>query len=282
MKIVILGLAKTGTTGLFYKIKNSLGADTLCFFEPQKIEIDKLGNTKNVLVKELLWSKDRNYSIYPSFDKKILIVRDPRDYFISSLIYSSFFHGSFISKEVLSRVFSIIQQKENNSDLVSFMNLVEELKQSVSNKPDRLIMWKDQINRFMNFHRDHQDFFVFKYEDLVKQDFVKLEEYLGLKLSGSSDVDVSLSRVVRSKKSNNWKSWFTTQDVSYFQNYVKEFMMTYSYFCDWELNNDRSIPKAEASEYIIKLLKERVASGSSKDVTIPIIKSFFELKKINL
>lgn len=38
MKIVIFGLAKSGTTALFYKIKNSLPPDTVCLFEPRSFD----------------------------------------------------------------------------------------------------------------------------------------------------------------------------------------------------------------------------------------------------
>jgi len=35
MKLVIFGLSKSGTTALFYRLKDSLRGGTVCLFEPQ-------------------------------------------------------------------------------------------------------------------------------------------------------------------------------------------------------------------------------------------------------
>ena len=92
MKILVLGIPKTGTTFTFYLIKESLPDDYDFFFEPVHHDNwhEKISKCDKVLVKDLfVLAKNSNYysKSYSGFTKKISIVRDPRDRLISSFFF---------------------------------------------------------------------------------------------------------------------------------------------------------------------------------------------------
>jgi hypothetical protein len=77
MKIVIFGLAKTGTTGLFYQLRRSLRGSVTELFEPMAYTPGIDSNTTHTLAKVLIGLKGLDYASFDEFDKKILILRDP-------------------------------------------------------------------------------------------------------------------------------------------------------------------------------------------------------------
>ncbi len=88
MDIVIVGLPKSGTTGLFYKIRNSLVGSVRAHFECHAAPDLNVGQDDHVLAKVLYRSDAGFLSSFEKFAKKIAIVRDPRDRLVSSVLYS--------------------------------------------------------------------------------------------------------------------------------------------------------------------------------------------------
>ena len=85
MKILIAGAPKTGTTALFYRIKNSLDGGVREMFEPRGYVAEPGDGACHVLAKVLLDPLiDLDMESFSSFEKKIGIVRDPRDRLISA------------------------------------------------------------------------------------------------------------------------------------------------------------------------------------------------------
>jgi hypothetical protein len=94
LKILIIGQPKTGTSALFFKIKNSFPGESKCLFEPQPEEIaaiDVISHPQEipVLAKVLLLNDGRQWHEYiRRFEKTIFLTRDPRDRLVSALLYS--------------------------------------------------------------------------------------------------------------------------------------------------------------------------------------------------
>jgi hypothetical protein len=87
MKIVVAGLGKTGTTALFCKLKQAMPPDTLCLFEPRGYRAPS-NHVAHILAKDLFgYDKTINVASFQSFDKRILMVRDPRDTLVSRVLY---------------------------------------------------------------------------------------------------------------------------------------------------------------------------------------------------
>ncbi|HRY36259.1 MAG TPA: sulfotransferase family 2 domain-containing protein [Candidatus Magasanikbacteria bacterium] len=131
MKILILGLAKTGTTALTYAIKNSLPAYEV-IFEPKDLSLVDT-DKKNIIVKYLLsgkkWPTDKKY--LDRFDKKILIVRHPFDQFISAILYSCYDWEVFWQDDNLKKIVEILKNKARHpaktslSEIISVFNKIK-------------------------------------------------------------------------------------------------------------------------------------------------------------
>jgi hypothetical protein len=137
MKIVIFGLAKSGTTAVFYKIKNSLPPDTVCLFEPQSFDpgaVRKKGiksllsrrRERDVLAKVLPFRPHCSADVdgFSHFERPILIVRDPRDRLISRLLYGVY-NSDFCQYDDKVKAFlEVLEQKETDPSSVPLKTLL--------------------------------------------------------------------------------------------------------------------------------------------------------------
>lgn len=255
MKILIYGLPKTGTTGLYFLIKNSQNNEGCFLFEPDYNTLSNaLMNHDSLLVKTLVGQ--RCEALFDKFDKKILIIRDPRDWVISSFLYSTALHKIYDNNLFISVMLNLLSKKQKDTLFISFQNLV---KYEVKGQ----LPWKDNIylsdilfNNLINYHKQQQNtFFIFKYEDFIQRNLSQLEQYLGIKLIGSSDVSNDFKRVERTKNYGDWKKWFTPDDVEYFKPIFKEYMDYFGY-TDWELPVEQIISPSHGSTYVLRLVSE--------------------------
>jgi hypothetical protein len=248
MKIVVVGLAKSGTTGFLYKIKNSLSGDIKVLFERKEYNNQE---ADTVIAKCLLGHK-LNIDSFAVFDKKILIVRDPRDRMISSFLYLMFASNKYESEKEIKRIISLLIKKEKNPSSISFVDLAK----TVFSKNFFKSQYINRIKIFNRFYREHPDYFIVSYEDFIDNKLGALEDYLGFKLNGSSEVASVLSRVVRTKSYGSWKNWFTKEDVIFFKDLCSGFMLKHGFF-DWELNKKQEILPEHCSDYVIRVVNDR-------------------------
>jgi len=241
-KIIVLGLPKTGTTALFFKIKNSLPKNIKCLFEPKKYIEEKEDSEKGVIAKVLFGHIDIDF--FSSFDKKILIVRDPRDWCISRFLYSVFYVGNYKNGNFIKEKIELLKKKEKSPGKVLLKDC---MKENLSKPLDKVI----------DFQKTHKDFFILKYEDFVDDKLPDLENYLGFKLTGTSKVPESFKRVERTKDYGDWKNWFTEEDIEYFKPMFERYMKEYNYWDDWKLNEKQVILPEYASEYAKRIVNER-------------------------
>lgn len=256
MKILILGLPKTGTTALYAKIKNSISGEVECMFEPRNYEKT---DSKDVLAKVLFSTVETNYDSFLEFDKKIILVRDLRDWIISSALYGfSYGKKCFRDSEASLEILKLLRQKEKDPDSVSMVKLFNSIRFGPNsnfeiNVNNRMLL----LNRFIDFHDSNRDFFLLRYEDFIDGNLGDLEDYLGFKLVGSSDVGANLRRVVRTKGYGNWKNWFTDEDVNKFRPIFEVFMNRYGYLDDWKTNLVKKIDPEHCTVYALRNLNER-------------------------
>ena len=271
-KILIAGMAKTGTTGLFFKISNSLiaceeaASKTKTLFEPTSYS-----GTENerVLAKILLaaktpltmWgekSKAVNYADFKKFNCKILILRDPRDRLISTLLYSTRGQNFCTNPEHLNPFLALLKKKEGDPASVSVLELIEARLCSTNSS---LQLWKERLtanlNHFLDFRRNQSDFFNYKYEDFIQEKTQALEDFLGFPLTGEAVVEKSFNRVVRTKKSGDWQNWFLEDDVCFFRPIFKDFMQELGYENSWSLPAHQVVLPAHGSEYVRNNLRRK-------------------------
>jgi hypothetical protein len=246
--ILVTGNPKTGTTAVYYSIKNALPLNTVCLFEPEhrKLRLPKEIKTP-LLVKSFVPASE----VYDHFDRKILIVRDPRDRIISQMLYRPY---NIISQEkitaevcdqMLQEMIRLLHRKELDPGSVS----AREIRELLDIEPIN-----DHLDKLIDYHQNRPDVFVYKYEDYIDGHLEKLNKYLGLKVDKVGNVPEK--RVIRSKSYGNWKDWFTPSDVEFFRPMVKDYMQMFGYRDDWELNSKPVIDPAINSNYVINLIEE--------------------------
>ena len=160
--ILVTGVPKTGTTIVYHSIRMALPQNALCLFEPEHRNLllpDQI-NTP-VLVKSFIPAS----LAYDHFDKKILIIRDPRDQIISQMLYRPYniITQKLIlpeekSRRVLQEIMSLLHQKELDPG-------------SVSVKEIRSLLEIEDIGQYgnnqMEYYEKRPSTFIYKYEDCI-------------------------------------------------------------------------------------------------------------------
>jgi len=250
MQILITGIGRTGTTGLFSKVKNSLPENNQFLHEPKVV--NSLG--KNCLVKLNIFRVMEN-PILLTIPKKILLIRDQRDRIISSLLFGLF--QTWEGKEKrLFKVLDLLKQKESSPESLSVLKLHEHLHPNW----DLRNQAKKYCKGLIKFSRE-QKVLVYYYEEFVKQNFKPLEDYLGLPLSGSSDLG-KRKYVLRTGSSGDWGNWFCKEDIDFFRPLLQKYMEIFGYEDNWNLKSPQRIPPEVASDYVLKIVNDlRLRNG---------------------
>ena len=163
--IIIFGQPKSGTTALYYKIKQSICNDYHCLLEPNEEKLKDVKTFKGPILVKNINIEYNNY--FNDFEKKIFIVRDPRDLIVSILLYAAGYHKipeSNRSYNDIIKSFDLLRKKETYPNTVSILDLFKEL-----------YMWDEieimslihQIgNKVLEYDKNIENYFVIKY---VKQ-----------------------------------------------------------------------------------------------------------------
>lgn len=255
MKIVIAGQYKSGTTAILTKIRSAMPASTLVLFEPRGYEAS---TASDVLAKILIDNPDYvDFASFDSFDRKILIVRDPRDNMVSRVLYRIFEHPDFcLDDDKVAQFVGLLRKKEADPKSVSLLELIGLFNRLKG--VDTLGRLTKRATRGLEFHAERPDYFVYRYEDLVQSAFAPLESYLGLRLThGAATVDRAVGRVTRTKGSGDWRNWFLEADVAFFRPHFATYMEHYGYGVDWSAAENPVVRPDHASEYVLRLVQEK-------------------------
>ena len=255
--VLIAGLAKSGTTALFYKIKEVMPADTYCMFEPKQFDATEAAGKDSLLAKVLLVGTEPE--TFNHFKKKILIVRDPRDRIVSGALYRVFNAPEFCKNEAkVAEFVDALCKKEASPSSVSTLELIQLGDRLIGT--EHLPLIADAVKTLVTFRRAHPDFFIYRYDDLVLGKFDELSRYLGIELSDEKPtVAAELSRVTRTQGSGDWQHWFAAEDVAYFRPLLESYMRELGYDDDWILASEPYIAPVHASEYVTQIVKDRIA-----------------------
>jgi hypothetical protein len=274
VKIVIFGLGRTGTSALFYKIKEALPRNTVCLFEPKTSKAPRVwlqsaaltarfGTRPHWLAKVLPFGEQvtADAAGFEHFDKQILTVRDPRDQMISLVLYQ-IYDVQADCREAMARVMlSALRAKEASPRAVPFLHLVDAYN-SLSGSADRR-SWLDRykmhaVDTPMQFHAKRVALHLFSYDDLMAKRFDGLADYLGVPIANTSpEVDKGVRRVARTRGSGSWRHWFTPEDVQQLRPVLQPYLDQYFPGSDWTLDPDPVVNPAHSSLYVERLLAER-------------------------
>lgn len=249
-RILITGIGKSGSTALFYSILNALPENTIQLFEPDNTKKTLPSDTPPPALVKSFIPYSENFSF---FEKKILLVRDPRDNLISLLLYKpyniigKFFPGE--KEKAFSLVNTFIEQvdkKEKGQAGISVRSLAKMLDIS----PEK------RMALVSGYFDNHPDCHVFRYEDYIDGKMKDLENYLGLRLESGAEIPSNFEKVARSKKYGNWRNWFTPEDIDFYRPLMKSYMDKFGYADEWELAIHPEMDPNFGSRYISKIVQE--------------------------
>jgi hypothetical protein len=265
MKILILGLGKSGTTAMVYKVAGGLpNCHAFSGGQPGK----HVGNYENAVYKHTYEErKGKSFDLYKehlkkeSYDRKIWMARDPRDAAVSRMLYR-WHKGHKGKKKQYKAHLALVLKKEKDPASVSFAELC--LYSGHNGWPRSIddVVAEEQIryDRMHNFVKGlGDDWFLFKYEDMISGNFERLNEYLGFTVKMDAEVPASTgkAKVVRKKASGDWRQWFTEQDVELFKPAYKNYMELIGYdINDWVFDENPAIEPEYSSIYMQNLLRK--------------------------
>ncbi len=257
MRVVVVGLGKSGTTALIYAIRAAMPAGTEVLFEPHAFVAVREPNVAAKVLLNPMHPMDPAF--YRQFERIILLLRDPRDLLISKALYR-IYGGTPLhaDREKLEEYVTLLRAKEKDPPSVPFLRIVALFQALNGRGPNPDAGVAKRLNDLVSFQRAFPECLVYRYEDLVEGRFDAVAGFLSLPAERMKpDVPATLRRVVRSRRAGNWRDWFTPEDVAHYRPLFAPFMNHYGYADDWTLNAAPRIDPKEGSEYVLRLARER-------------------------
>jgi hypothetical protein len=270
MKIVVLGKGKSGTTALLHMVaaafpecrpvlggfrahaKNraSPSSDPDESYACKFTYNDRKGRSFDAVMRHIAAE---------GYDKKIWVTRDPRDNAVSDALFR-WRRRHDRSRQQYRACLALVQQKERAPDSVPFCEIYRYT--GDSGGPYSLEQLVDEertrYERMCEFVRDlGDDWFVFRYEDLVDRNFAALSAYLGRDVRADAEIPRGDQLKARTKSYGDWRNWFLEEDVRILEPIYAPYMVLVGYDAsDWSLNPHPTITPALASEYMKRLSVE--------------------------
>lgn len=256
-RILVAGLAKTGTTAVYYALAKALPFAWARFEPPRLAEALEPGR-RPYYVKHLLrlHEADPVTEVLEAFDRRVLLVRDPRDRLISSQLYH-LFHARFLDRPgTREELLALLEEKERAPAALPFATICRRI-QALGGADffTHLHGVAAQFDRFLQAWGDR--FHQLRYEDWVAGEVDALDRYLGLPLRNVAAADKPARRVLRTGLAGDWRNWFTAEDVAEMRPHLAPFLERLGYGDDWRLNRPERLDPAHGSGYVRRLLAER-------------------------
>jgi hypothetical protein len=265
MKIFILGTGKSGTTALLYKVAGGLpNCHAFSGGKPGKY----VGNYDNVVYKHTYDErKGKNFELYSDhladehYDRKIWMARDPRDAAVSRMLYR--WHRGYLGhKKQFDAHFELVLKKEQDPKSVSFHEICFYTGYNVCPRSADKVVEEERVRNqnMAEFVKQlSDDWFIFRYEDMVDKNFDALNDYLGFETKANAEVPSGSGKekVVRKKAYGDWRHWFTAKDVTLLKPAYTSYMEAVGYDCDdWDLDPEPLIEPQFSSEYMRSLTQK--------------------------
>jgi hypothetical protein len=201
---------------LFSRLKQALNADLATYFEPDQEDVIEsilsLQGVSDTLTKVLIGRVTKETRCLIEFDKHVLIYRDPRDQFVSMLLY--LFYDFQLSGDQANYdiCFAALRRKQLDPQGESAIGLYNQVASSVGRASVAVF---DNLHMIQKEYIDTFGSHLARYEDLLDGNWGPLEAYLNLNLSQDAEVPTEYSRVVRSKGYGDWRNWLNEEDMEY-------------------------------------------------------------------
>jgi hypothetical protein len=111
------------------------------------------------------------------------------------------------------------------------------------------------------------DWFLFKYEDMIDGNFDGLNDYLGFIVKNEAEVPESTgkAKVARKKAYGDWRNWFTEEDTQVFKPAYLPYLEAVGYDGnDWVVSAQPVIEPEFSSIYMKRLVRENTSNPFRK------------------
>ncbi|MGI9601487.1 MAG: hypothetical protein ACR2QE_06370 [Acidimicrobiales bacterium] len=262
MKTLILGEAKSGTTMLHRAICDARNiAPEHSYFEPEDLTQIDLSPPELVAKKLLGNLSGEEKNLFGEFDRRVLIVRDPRDRLVSWLLYDIHGRVNDLDPEKIETFIDMLRKKEEDPVGVPFLRLTHAYWRLTGN--DLLSALARSTARLNDLLGRYRDLFTLVYYELyIAGQTSQLEIYLEVDELGTPDVGPDLQRVVRTKSSGDWKHWFTDRDLLWLRPMVSSVLRRLDYQKGWDLAEHPTIDPEHCSRYVERLVESARAESA--------------------
>lgn len=266
--IVILGLAKTGSTGLYNNVKAALAKsehDYYFLFEPTRPgplrNIRRYAPHMPVLTKVMIAREPDLEVPYDHFPKRITLVRDPRDMIVSFLLFRPFIRAD-VPWERVEPFVAAVKEKEKDPSARSV--------QSLHALADELGLASYRLERVVEYMEwqealiDEHNVFTVRYEDFIVGQLEGLNDYLGVAVENRTSTSPWLDHILRAAGTGDWRHWLTPADINFYRPHIARYMKRFDYDDDWELAEQPVIDPSTASQYIEGKYRKRFAQQEQR------------------
>jgi TPR repeat protein len=258
LKIAVVGLPKSGTTALYSGIKSALPPDTVCMFEPstpRELAYLDSHRTGSALLKIMFEWRDSCGYDEKDFDRNVVIVRDPRDLAVSSLLFR-FNLLSFARNEAArERVIAALREKEASPRSRSLVTILRDI--DPDNAEDYRELTVGDYAKLARYVGTVRNSFVYRYEDMSADRYDAINEYLGIAIRRPERLTGWVGKIARKGESGDWRNWFTEEDVEFFRPYVDPILEQFGCDPSWELAAEPTILPEHCSGYVMRLMEAR-------------------------
>jgi hypothetical protein len=254
MRVLVLSQGKSGSTALETGLRSALNIGFQhALFEPRDLRTIKIPPL--AIVKKLIdnWL-DEEKELVGLFDRRIFLVRDPRDNLISRFLYMPFGRPEFNDDRNVDRFIDLLRAKISQPNRLDICNLIDAFDE-ISGLSLISIVGRLMEKTIHVYETLGDKFFLFRYEQLVSGDDRELAEYVGTHLPNQIEVMPQLRRVERSRKSGDWKHWMTEHDKAFFDEFYGRFYKIFGYEPE-PLPSGQTLSAKESIEFVVRIVNE--------------------------
>ena len=259
MKILILGLGKSGTTAMVYKVAGGLPN---CYAFSGGRPGKYIGNYENAVYKHTYEErKGKSFEVFQEhlqkehYDRKIWMARDPRDAAVSRMLYR--WHKGFMGrKKQYETHLALVLKKEKKPQSIPFFEICRYSGYGSWPRTSDQVAEEEkyryqQMIKFVNSLGS--DWFLFTFEDMVANKFDALNNHLGFEVQTDATIPSASgkAKVIRKRTAGDWRHWFTEEDVELFKPAFIAYMKLIGYdHNEWALSPNPAIEPKYSSLYM--------------------------------
>ncbi|HSW07426.1 methyltransferase domain-containing protein [Aquabacterium sp.] len=261
MRWLIVGTARSGSTALFSALADALDRPRLFFEEPAaQLSAALRRDPAGPVVAKVIFDNESAADILSAalgVDHKIVLLRDPRDSLVSSLLYAiASLPPQLADPAFCAQLIDLLQRKQQAPaalPLIEIARLFDDTRIGPF-VADSLRKLED----FAHFEADLGEHWLrLRYEDIVAGRLPAWGRPFGLALPAEVDVPAEHARVARHRAAGDWRHWFTAADVEALRPGIDPLLRRLGYAADWTLAAPAHIGEAHSWRYVQRLIEER-------------------------